>query len=142
MLKIPKISKYKKTFKGCLKNAVAKNYTLKTSVNYGTIGLKSVEFGRLTPNVINCCRQFLSKRLKKISQVHFPIFPHLPVTKKPLEVRMGKGKGAVDHWSCNVYSGTTLIEIAGSNMPKIERCLVFIQSKLPIKTRIIYANKF
>jgi large subunit ribosomal protein L16 len=140
MLKIPKGSKYKKAFKGKLKNTVSKNETQNLMYKSGAVILKTLEFGRLTPNQINTCRQLLNKNLKKISQIRFCIFPHIPVSKKPLEVRMGKGKGPVDKHVCNVFSGTTLIEIEGNKLPLILKGLEMIRYKLPVKTRIFYEN--
>lgn len=138
MLKIPKTSKYRKSYKGKLKNIVSKNYELKDTIHYGVVALKSLESGRITPNHINCCKQLLNKNLKKFSQIRFSIFPHIPITKKPLEVRMGKGKGSVDTWVFNIFTGSTLVEIEGNNLPLITKGLNAIRNKLPIRTQIVY----
>lgn len=138
MLKTPKAFKYKKSHKGRLKNIVSKNYTLKDTVHSGVVALKALESGRITPNHINCCRQLLNKSLKKFSQIRFTVFPHIPVTKKPLEVRMGKGKGSVDTWVFNIFSGNTIVEIEGNNLALITKGLNSIRNKLPIRTQIVY----
>lgn len=138
MLKTPRAFKYKKSHKVRLKNIVSKNYLLQDSVQLGVVALKSLESGRITPNHINCCRQLLNKSLKKYSQIRFAVFPHTPVTKKPLEIRMGKGKGAVDRWVFNVFSGNTIVEIEGNNLALIKKGLNAIRNKLPIKTQIVY----
>lgn len=138
MLKAPKNTKFKKSHKGKLKNIVAKNNNLKTYFDSGSVGLVALESGRITPNHINCCRQLLNKTLKKTSQIRFAIFPHTPVTKKPLEIRMGKGKGSVDTWVFNTFSGQMLIEVEGSNKILITKSLNIIKQKLPIRTQIIY----
>lgn len=138
MLKTPKSTKFKKSHKGKLKNIVSKNNTLKTYFDSGSVGLLALESGRITPNHINCCRQLLNKVLKKTSLTRFLVFPHTPITKKPLEIRMGKGKGAVDTWVFNSFSGQMLIEIEGSNKILMIKSLNAVKQKLPIRTQIIY----
>lgn len=140
MLKIPKAFKYKKSHKGSLKNLISENYTLKSELYVGKIALKALESGRISPNHLHCCRQLLNKNLKKVGQIRFSVFPQTSVTKKPLEVRMGKGKGAVNGWVVNVGSGTTLLEIEGSNIGLVSKILKLLKKKLPIQTRIVYEN--
>lgn len=140
MLKIPKAFKYKKSQKGSLKNLISENYTLKNELYVGKIALKALESGRISPNHLHCCRQLLNKNLKKVGQIRFSVFPQTSVTKKPLEVRMGKGKGAVSGWVVNVGSGTTLLEIEGSNIGLVSKILKLLKKKLPIQTRIVYEN--
>jgi len=138
MLKIPKAFKYKKSHKGSLRNLISENYTLKSGLYMGKIGLKALESGRISPNHLHCCKQLLNKKLKKVGQIRFSIFPQTPITKKPLEVRMGKGKGAVSGWVKNVSSGSTLLEIEGSNLGLVLKILNALKKKLPIQTKIIY----
>lgn len=138
MLKIPKGYKFKKAQKGRLKNIVSKNLTLKDLVSSGMIALKSASSGLLTPNHINCCKQLLNKTLKKTSQIQFLAFPHRPVTKKPLEIRMGKGKGNVDRWVSNIFSGNGLLEIEGNNVNAAKKAVKAIKYKLPVKTYVLY----
>lgn len=140
MLKIPKAFKYKKSHKGSLKNLISQNYTLKNELYVGKIALKALEAGRISPNHLHCCRQLLNKNLKKVGQIRFSVFPQTSITKKPLEVRMGKGKGAVSGWVVNIESGTTILEIEGSNMGLVLKVLKLLKKKLPIQTRIVYEN--
>jgi large subunit ribosomal protein L16 len=75
--------------------------------------------------------------IKKNGQLKFNIFPHVPVTSKPLEIRMGKGKGAVDYWTANVYSGMILMEIESSSSMLAIKALTYVRDKLPVNTKII-----
>lgn len=138
MMKIPKTSKYKKSHKGSLKNIVSKNFTLQTAFQSGSIALKFSESGRITPNHIEASRQALNKHFKKSAQIRFTVFPHTPITKKPLEIRMGKGKGAVDTWVANVCSGDTFVEIEGTNKILIVKKLNALRKKLPLRTKLVY----
>jgi|EP01040_Poterioochromonas_malhamensis_P008320 large subunit ribosomal protein L16 len=137
-MKIPKTSKYKKSHKGSLKNIVSKNFTLQTALQSGSIALKFSESGRITPNHIEASRQALNKHFKKSAQIRFTVFPHTPITKKPLEIRMGKGKGAVDTWVANVCSGDTFVEIEGTNNILITKKLNALRKKLPLRTKLVY----
>lgn len=141
MLKIPKAFKYKKSHKGNLKNTVLNNYTLKNELYLGRVGLKALESGRITPNHLHCCKQLLNKTLKKVGQIRFSVFPQTSVTKKPLEVRMGKGKGAVHVWVVNISSGTTLVEVEGTNLTYIVKSLNSLKKKLPIQTKLVYETQ-
>lgn len=138
MIGIPKKSKYKKLHKGKLKNIIINNPFLKENIKFGNISLITLEAGRIFPNQILNCKQFLNKNLKKIAKFKINIFPHAPVTKKPLEIRMGKGKGSVDTWAANVFSGTKILEIESINKAKVLKTLTQIKNKLPVKTKIIY----
>eukprot|EP01039_Chlorochromonas_danica_P010683 gene10683-11855_t len=96
------------------------------------------ESGRITPNHIEASRQALNKHFKKSAQIRFTVFPHTPITKKPLEIRMGKGKGAVDTWVANVCSGDTFVEIEGTNNILITKKLNALRKKLPLRTKLVY----
>lgn len=93
---IPKKSKYKKQFKGALTNQLSKNIC-SNKIFVGKIGLKAIESGILNSSQFEAIRQSIKKIIKKAGRLIFVIFPHVPKTKKPLEIRMGKGKGSVDH---------------------------------------------
>lgn len=138
MLKIPKGAKYKKYHKGRLKNIVSKNYTLKNCIPNGCVSLRALESCRITPNHLSTLQLLLTRNLKKSCQMRFPIFPHVPITKKPLEVRMGKGKGSVDSWVFNAFTGVRLLDLEGNNKKLLAKNLKALQKKLPIKTKIIY----
>jgi large subunit ribosomal protein L16 len=138
MIGVPKKSKHKKLHKGRLKNIIINNPFLKESIKFGNISLIALEAGRVFPNQILNCKQFLNKNLKKVAKFRINIFPHTPITKKPLEIRMGKGKGSVDTWTANIFSGAKILEIESVNKTKVLKTLMQIKNKLPIKTRIIY----
>jgi large subunit ribosomal protein L16 len=134
----PKNYKYKKQHKGKLTNKINKPQLLTNTISIGSISLMALENGRLTPNHLLCCTQLLNKKTKKLGQINLKVFPHTPITKKPLEIRMGKGKGAVDTHVFNVFTGTTLIELEGNNIHLLKKNLEQIKIKLPIKTKIIH----
>lgn len=136
MLKIPKQTKRKKLQKKIIKNIV-RNSTLYS--NPSILRLVSLESFHITPNQINSMKQTLEKQVKRTCQVRIRIFPHTPITKKPLEVRMGKGKGSVDGWVSKVSAGTTIFDVENASlslnllMPFVNK----VQMKLPVKTKIL-----
>jgi len=138
MTNTPKKYKHKKLHKGRLNNIIIDNPFLKDNIKFGNICLVSIEAGRIFPNQILNCKQFLNKNLKKVAKIKTNVFPHTPITKKPLEIRMGKGKGAVDTWAANTFSGTKLFEIESPNKNKVIKILTQVKNKLSIKTKIIY----
>lgn len=135
----PKNYKYKKQNKGKLNDKINKPILLTNRTFSETLTLIAVENGRIKPNHLLCCHQILNKKLKKIGQLNLKIFPHVPITKKPLEIRMGKGKGAVDTHVVNLFTGTQILQITGNNSDLIKKSLQQIKIKLPIKTKIVYA---
>ena len=134
---VPSNSKYKKQQKGKSFNRINKNVNF-FRLNFGTIGLKSKTFGRLTTNQIKTIRQTINKVMKKQGRLKLNIFPQTPITKKPLEIRMGKGKGSVDHWVYKVKSGMLLFEIESENISLAVRAIKLIQIRIPLITQIIY----
>lgn len=134
---IPKKTKYKKQNKGKLKNNVKGFFSL-NNLLFGSIGLKALESGRISSSHFICCKQTINKIMKKKGQLSFSFFPHIPITKKPLEVRMGKGKGSVDHWVSNIFSGNVLMQIESSNKLLAYKALKTVQNKLPINTKIFF----
>lgn len=128
----PKKSKYKKIQKGKLKK-----YNYKTNrLNFGTIGLKALESGIISARQIESARQAIIRKTKKKGKLWINIFPDLPVTKKPTEVRMGKGKGTVSHWVARVKGGAILFELCGINHDSALSAFKTGSAKLPIRTRI------
>lgn len=110
-----------------------------TERKYGVIELKSITSGRVTAKQIEAMKMAITKIIKKAGRVIVKIFPHTPISQKPLEVRMGKGKGAVDHWVAKVGAGASIVEIE-SEMPAIAiKALESGQFRLPIRTRILTA---
>jgi large subunit ribosomal protein L16 len=136
MMFIPKRTKYKKQQKGKNFNRVTTVYNI-NKFNLGSICLKSIDSGRLNSKQIESMRQSIQKIIKKSGRLIVNIFPDTPISKKPVEVRMGKGKGNVDHWIFKVKSGIVLCEIETSNPILGLKALQAAQFRLPIKTKII-----
>jgi len=136
MLFTPKKTKFKKRQKGKRLNTITNVRSL-FKLNFGNIGLKSIESGHLTSKQINTIRQTVNKIIKKKGKLRINIFPNTPMSKKPLEVRMGKGKGNVDRWIFKVRSGTMLFEIQIASITLAMNALKLVQYKIPVKTRIV-----
>ncbi len=136
MLFIPKKWKFKKKQKGKKLNTINKVYTLHTSI-FGKLGLKATCSGQMTSKQISTLKQTINKIIKKKGKLKINIFPNTQITKKPLEVRMGKGKGNLDRWVFKVRSGTMLCEIQTPNILIGLKSLKLAQYKLPIKTKIV-----
>ena len=128
----PKKIKYKKVRKGKLSKFEYKSNTLK----FGTIGLKAAESGTITARQIEAARQAIVRKIQRKGKIWIRIFPSLPITKKPTEVRMGKGKGSVDYWAAKVKKGTVLFEMCGVNDLISIPAFKTGGAKLPIKTII------
>ena len=128
----PKNVKYKKTRKGRLKKFEYKSNKLK----FGTVGLKAIESCIINTRQIEAARQAITRKMKRKGKVWIRIFPDLPITSKPIGVRMGKGKGNLSHWGARVAGGTILFEICGGNYSLVITALKTGGAKLPIKTRI------
>jgi large subunit ribosomal protein L16 len=132
MLLQPRKSKYKKIRKGKLPRLEFKANMLK----FGTIGLKAAESGTISAKQIEAARQAIMRKIKRKGKLWIRVFPSLPITSKPTEVRMGKGKGSVDYWSAKVAGGTVLFELCGINSNIAIAAFNTGGAKLPIKTRI------
>lgn len=129
----PKKTKFRKWQKGRIKGpATSGNY-----VAFGEIGLKALEHGKITSQQIEAARIAMMRHIKRGGKVWIRIFPDHPYTSKPLEVRMGKGKGAPAGWYAPVKPGRIMYEIAGVSMELAQEALVRAQHKLPIKTQIV-----
>jgi large subunit ribosomal protein L16 len=127
----PKRTKYRKQQKG--RNAsVAKRGNL---VSFGSFGLKSMETGRITSRQIESARIAMTRYMKREGKVWIRIFPDKPITSKPLEVRMGKGKGNLDHYVANVQPGRMMFELDGVPREIAEEALRLAAQKLPVKTK-------
>jgi len=128
----PKRSKYKKLRKGKLVKLNFKSNKLL----FGTIGIKAIESGIISSRHIEAARQAIARKIQRKGKMWIRIFPFYPVTKKPIEVRMGKGKGAVDYWAAKVSGGTVLFELGG--IPSNIALAAFKTggAKLPLKTII------
>ncbi len=129
----PKRTKFRKQHKGRIKG-VAKGGSL---LNFGAYGLKSLEPSRVTARQIEAARRAMTRHMKRAGRVWIRMFPDVPVTKKPTEVRMGKGKGSVEFWAAKVNPGRVLFEIDGVSEAIAKEALYKASAKLPIKTKFI-----
>ena len=136
MLLSPRRFKYRKQQKGKSVNRISVNSKDNKKLMFGSIGLKSLESGRLTAKQIQSVRQVINKKIKKIGRLKVNVFPQVPVSKKPVEVRMGKGKGNVDHWVFKVKAGVVLYEIETNSILTSIKALELSQRRLPLKTKI------
>jgi len=129
----PKKRKYKKAHKGRLKHLNFKSYRIRL----GSTALQAIESGFVSAKQIESARQSINRKIKRKGKIWINIFPNLPITKKPTEVRMGKGKGSVSHWSAKVKAGSILFELAGVTLKKAVLALSTGGAKLPLKTKIL-----
>lgn len=126
----PKRTKFRKMFKG--KNrGLAQNGN---KVSFGEFGLKSTERGRVSARQIEAARRAMTRAVKRSGKIWIRIFPDVPISNKPLEVRMGKGKGNVDHWVSKVQPGTMLYEMEGVSEELARAAFKLAAAKLPVKT--------
>ena len=126
----PKKSKFKKIRKGVISYLNFKSNKLK----FGTIGLKSYESGTISARQIESARQSIMRKINRKGKLWLRIFPSLPITRKPTEVRMGKGKGSVSFWSAKVSGGSVIFELCGVNKRTAIEAFRTGGAKLPIKT--------
>ena len=129
----PKRTKYRKQFKGRIHGAAKGG----TNLDFGAFGLKAMEPERVTARQIEAARRAITRHMKRAGRVWIRIFPDVPVTAKPTEVRMGKGKGAVELWACRVKPGRVMFEIDGVNEETAREALRLGAAKLPIRTRFV-----
>ena len=129
----PKKTKFRKQFKGRIHGSSKGNYSL----NYGSFGLKAMEPERVTSRQIEAARKAITRYLKRAGRMWIRIFPDVPVSKKPAEVRMGKGKGSVEYWACRVKPGRVLFELDGVDESLAKRAFELGAAKLPISTKFI-----
>ncbi|RCL03269.1 MAG: large subunit ribosomal protein L16 [Candidatus Tokpelaia sp. JSC161] len=129
----PKRTKFRKQFKGRI-HGTAKGGT---GLNFGAFGLKALEPERITARQIEAARRAITRHMKRTGRVWIRVFPDIPVTAKPTEVRMGKGKGSVDHWAVRVAPGRIMFELDGVSEDIAREALRLGSAKLPIKTRFI-----
>jgi large subunit ribosomal protein L16 len=129
----PNRTKFRKAHKGRI-HGVA---TSGNSLTFGQFGLKAMEPERVTARQIEAARRAMTRHMKRAGRVWIRIFPDVPVSKKPIEVRMGKGKGAPEVWVCRIKPGGVLFEIDGVSLQVAREALDLAAAKLPIKTRFI-----
>ena len=129
----PKKTKYRKQFKGRI-HGVTKGGA---SLNFGSFGLKALEPERITARQIESARRAITRAMRRAGRVWIRIFPDVPVSDKPAEVRMGKGKGAIEYWAARVAPGRIMFEIDGVAPDVAQEALRLGAAKLPIKTRVV-----
>ena len=129
----PKRTKFRKAHKGRIKGTAKGGTTL----NFGSHGLKAVEPERVTARQIEAARRAITRHMKRAGRVWIRIFPDLPVSSKPAEVRMGKGKGSPDYWAARVHPGRIMVELDGVPDDVAREALRLGAAKLPIKTRVV-----
>ena len=129
----PKRTKFRKAHKGRI-HGLAKGGT---KLNFGSFGLKAIEPERVTARQIEAARRAITRHLRIAGRVWIRIFPDVPVSSKPAEVRMGKGKGSPEYWACRVKPGRILFEIDGVSEVIAKEALYKASAKLPIKTKFI-----
>jgi large subunit ribosomal protein L16 len=129
----PKKSKFRKAFKGRIHGTATSGATLA----FGQFGLKALEPERVTARQIEAARRALTRFMKRAGRVWIRVYPDVPVSKKPIEVRMGKGKGTPEVWVCRVKPGRILFEVDGIPIGVAKEALTLAAAKLPVKTRFI-----
>src|ERR1700733_7232901 len=129
----PKKTKYRKQFKGRIHGLTKGG----SALNFGSYGLKAIEPERITGGQIEAARRAITRQMKRQGRVWIRIFPDLPVSDKPAEVRMGKGKGAIEYWAARVAPGRIMFEIDGVTAEVAQEALRLGAAKLPIKTRVV-----
>jgi large subunit ribosomal protein L16 len=129
----PMRTKFRKAFKGRIHGLA----TSGNSLAFGQYGLKALEPERVTARQIEAARRALTRHMKRSGRVWIRLFPDVPVSKKPIEVRMGKGKGTPEYWVCRVKPGRVLFEVDGVSIQLAREALALAAAKLPIKTRFV-----
>ena len=129
----PKRTRFRKAFKGRISGEAKGGFEL----NFGQYGLKAMEPERVTARQIEAARRALTRHMKRAGRVWIRIFPDVPVSKKPTEVRMGKGKGATECWAARVHPGRIMFELDGVPVDLAKEALRLAAAKLPIKTRFV-----
>jgi large subunit ribosomal protein L16 len=129
----PKRTKYRKQFKGRIHGLAKGGFDL----NFGAYGMKAMEPGRISARQIEAARRAITRHLKRVGRVWIRVFPDVPVTQKPAEVRMGKGKGSVELWVARVKPGRVMFEIDGVPEQLASEAILRGAAKLPLQTRFI-----
>lgn len=130
---VPKRTKYRKAHKGRIHGVAKGGFDL----NFGAFGLKAMAPDRITARQIEAARRAITRHLKRQGKVWIRIFPDLPVSKKPLEVRMGSGKGSPEFWAARIKPGRIMFELDGVSEQIAREALELAAAKLPIKTKFI-----
>src|SRR5436190_22040187 len=134
----PKRTKFRKQQKGRVKGLATRGH----EIAFGTFGIKSLEPGRITSRQIEAARISVTRAMKREGQVWIRIFPDKPITKKPAEVRMGKGKGAPEYWVAVVKPGTIMFEATGVDIATAKEAMRLAEGKLPMKTKFTIKHDY
>ena len=129
----PKRTKFRKQFKGRNRGLA----TTGSKVSFGEYGLKAIERGRITARQIEAARRAMTRHIKRGGKIWIRVFPDVPVSKKPLEVRMGKGKGNVEYWVCQIQPGRVLYEMEGVAEDIAREAFRLAAAKLPVPTAFV-----
>ncbi|MDR2267859.1 MAG: 50S ribosomal protein L16 [Holosporaceae bacterium] len=129
----PSRTKFRKCFKGRMSGVASLGHRL----SFGSYGLKALESARVTAAQIEAARRAITRCMRRVGKVWIRVYPDLPVTQKPAEVRMGSGKGGVEYWACRVYPGTIMFEMDGVDAEVAHRALILASAKLPVLTKIV-----
>jgi len=135
---LPKNTKYRKQHKGRIHGSAKGNYEL----TFGYYGLKSLDAERVTARQLEASRRAITRFLTRAGRLWIRVFPDVPVTAKPAEVRMGKGKGAIDRWVCRVKPGTIMFEVDGVDKHLAKKAFELASAKLPVKTTFVSLDQF
>ena len=133
----PKRTKFRKAHKG----RVHGNAKGGTSLNFGAYGLKAMQPGRITARQIEASRRAVTRHIKRAGKVWIRIFPDVPVSSKPAEVRMGKGKGSPEYWMCRVKPGRVMFELDGVDPEIAREALMLAAAKMPIRCKFIQRGR-
>ncbi|VAW12091.1 LSU ribosomal protein L16p (L10e) [hydrothermal vent metagenome] len=136
MVLMPRKIKFRKSQKGKTRGIA----TVGNKIHFGEFGLKAIENGMIRSNHIEACRIVVARKMKGAGKLWINIFPDKPITKKPAETRMGKGKGDLDHWVAVVKRGKVVFEISGVPEDFAKNVLRLVSFKLPVKTKFISRN--
>ena len=129
----PKRTKYRKAHKGRIHGKAKGGFLL----SYGAFGLKAMEPERITARQIEAARRVITRTMKRQGRLWILIFPDVPVSKKPAEVRMGSGKGGTEYWACRVHPGRIMFELDGVPLAVAKEAFTLAAAKLPIKTKFM-----
>ena len=133
---LPKNTKHRKQHKGRIHGKAKGNHDLA----FGFYGLKALQPERITARQIEASRRAITRYLKRAGRLWIMIFPDVPVTGKPAEVRMGKGKGSIEFWACRVKPGRIMFEVDGVNVNDARKAMTLAAAKLPIKCKFVERN--
>jgi large subunit ribosomal protein L16 len=129
----PKKTKYRKQFKGRIHGLASSG----AQINFGEFGLKAMAPDRITSRQIEAARRAITRHLRRSGKLWIRMYPDVPVTKKPLEIRQGKGKGAVEFWAAKVKAGRIMFELGGVEESLAKEAMLLAAAKLPIKTKFV-----